>query len=242
MYSIAILDDDSEFLREFSRDIDGIMSSWCLSNDAYSVNAFSKPQDMLDLLASSHLSCDIAFIDMRIGSELGMDIARRMQDEGFVKRIVYVSYYREYVFDSFDTHPIWYLLKPIMRSKLEAVLKYGCGRSAQSSKIAIELGKKTLFICLGELYYADVYHHRLTLHMAGGERSGIDSMARLCAALPGDTFCRCHSSYAVNLAHVKRISRYKAELDNGWTVPISKQRYNAFLSEYIDFAGRSMPV
>jgi DNA-binding LytR/AlgR family response regulator len=242
MYNIAILDDDNEFLGEFSRAIDGIMASIAPSKDAYSVNAFSSSHDLLSWLALGRSSCDIAFIDMRLGGELGLDIARRVQGDGTVKRIVYVSSYREYVFDSFDTHPIWYLLKPVPRSKLESVLKYDYDSNVRPHEIAIELGRDVLSMRAGELYYADVYHHRLTLHMASGERSGAGSMARLCAALPGGTFFRCHSSYVVNLAHVKRVSRYKAELDNGWTVPISKQRYNAFLDEYIGFSGRSMPV
>ena len=53
--------------------------------------------------------------------------------------------------------------------------------------------------------------------------------------LDENIFIRCHRSYLVSILHIKTISKDKIELDNGYTIPISRRRYKEVNMKFIEY-------
>jgi hypothetical protein len=51
----------------------------------------------------------------------------------------------------------------------------------------------------------------------------------------GSGFARCHRSYIVNLAHIRRITKTEVVMENGKAVPLSRRLYTAVNRAFIDY-------
>ena len=67
---------------------------------------------------------DIAILDIQIGDDNGILIARKLQEDFPLLKVIFMTGYLEYVRDIFRAEPIYFLSKPIESNRLfEAVDK-----------------------------------------------------------------------------------------------------------------------
>jgi len=88
----------------------------------YEIVEFSSGTELLN--ASNEF--DILFLDIDLKEELtGMELARIIRNRSKEKQsiIIFISGYKEYVFDAFDVEAFHYLLKPIDNEKFTNVFE-----------------------------------------------------------------------------------------------------------------------
>lgn len=90
------------------------------------VSCYLQPDDALDHLRRQ--PADIAFIDIQIGQESGLDVARLLRSAHPDLEIVFVTSHREYAADSFESYPLDYMVKPVSRSRLEQTIARAAAR------------------------------------------------------------------------------------------------------------------
>lgn len=73
-----------------------------------------------DLLARER--ADVAFIDMQMPGETGLELARSLCDGGVLPLLVFVTAYSKYAIDAFEVHALDYLLKPLDDRRLSQAL------------------------------------------------------------------------------------------------------------------------
>jgi two-component SAPR family response regulator len=66
---------------------------------------------------------DIAFIDIKMPEESGLDFARRTMSEFEKINIVFLTSHKEYALEAFDVHAVDYIVKPVSKKRLEDTLK-----------------------------------------------------------------------------------------------------------------------
>ena len=67
-------------------------------------------------------SFDIIFMDIYVGQELGIDLARQLRSEGYGNLLIFSTITDEYAVESYSVSASGYILKPYNMSRLEAVL------------------------------------------------------------------------------------------------------------------------
>lgn len=65
---------------------------------------------------------DIAFLDIRMPGQTGLQVAQRLQSDPQRPRIVFVTAYDQYAIDAFDAEAVDYLLKPVTDERLSRAL------------------------------------------------------------------------------------------------------------------------
>ena len=65
---------------------------------------------------------DIAFLDIRMPGQTGLDVARQLQGDERRPRVVFVTAYDQYAIDAFDAEAVDYLLKPVNDERLSRSL------------------------------------------------------------------------------------------------------------------------
>ncbi|MBW7476464.1 response regulator [Paenibacillus oenotherae] len=79
---------------------------------------------------------DLVFIDIMIGQDHGLEVARQLRSTHSEVDIVFVTSHKEYAIDSFDSYPLDYMIKPVSKSRLEQTIVRAAARIRDKSTIA----------------------------------------------------------------------------------------------------------
>lgn len=85
------------------------------------VFAFSSPYDLLDFSRENH--CDVAFLDVRMGSMTGVELAKKLKELMPKLNIIFVTGYDEYANEAMKMHASGYLMKPVTAEDIKAELQ-----------------------------------------------------------------------------------------------------------------------
>lgn len=236
MYQIAIGDDDPVFLKEAEA-----LALKCLESEGlrrgvhFEIDCYSAAAPLLAALEGDKDRYQLVLLDVEFGKDNGLAVAASLREFQSGFRLIYITSHRDYVFDSFDTRPLHYLLKPVNKEKMSALIRedYRCQYS--DARLYLKTGGRHISLAFQDIYAAEASQHRAFLHLKNGMEEWGGSLTELARSLPGWRFCRCHNSYYVNLSHVTELVRYEARLDNGQIIPVSKRFYKSVIEQYIAF-------
>jgi len=236
MYSIAIGDDDISFLQK----AEGLVSR-CLEDDGlkrgidYKIDCYCAAPPLLAVLREEKGFYQLLLLDVEFGRDNGLAVAATLRESSAEFSLIYITNHRDYVFDSFDTRPLHYLLKPVDEEKLTGLIREDCRRRYLDTRLYLKAGGKHISLAYQDLYAVESAQHRVFLHLRDGTEEWNGSLRTLAPELPGWCFCRCHNSYFVNFTHVTELVRYEARLSNGDVIPVSKRFYKSAIERYIAF-------
>lgn len=236
MYHIAIGDDDPIFLRGAETLVSQSMEADGLKQGAdFDITVYSSAPPLLDDLRQDRERYHLLILDVEFGEDNGIQTASALRELQAGFSLIYVTNHREYVFQSFDTRPLHYLLKPVDQEKLAALIREDYQRRYVDARLYLKKGGKHLALPFSGIYAVEASSHRVLLHLQDRMEEWTGSFRALTPKLPGWRFCQCHNSYFINLTHVTELVRYEARLDNGQVIPISKRFYKSAIAQYIAF-------
>ena len=85
------------------------------------VSAFSDPNDLLEF--AKQTPCDVAFLDVRMGSMTGVELAKKLKEFLPKLNIIFVTGYDEYANEAMKMHASGYLMKPVTAEDIKAELQ-----------------------------------------------------------------------------------------------------------------------
>jgi two-component SAPR family response regulator len=85
------------------------------------VSAFSDPNVLLEYAKEN--PCDVAFLDVRMGSMTGVELAKRLREIIPKLNVIFVTGYDEYANEAMKLHASGYLMKPVTAEDISAELK-----------------------------------------------------------------------------------------------------------------------
>jgi len=236
MYRIAIGDDDFRFLQKAE-----VLVSRCLESDGlkrgtdFDIDCYSAAPPLLAALNGDKDLYQLLLLDVEFGRDNGLSVAASLRENQAEFSLIYITSHRDYVFDSFDTRPLHYLLKPVDEEKLKALIQEDCRRRYLDVRLYLKTGGKHISLAYQDLYAVESAQHRVFFHLRDSTEEWNGSLRTLAPELPGWCFCRCHNSYFVNFTHVTELVRYEARLKNGEAIPVSKRFYKSAIERYIAF-------
>lgn len=111
-------------------------------SDVDLVGCYHNAEQALHYIAQHDI--DLVFIDIMIGQDHGLDVARKLRSTHSEIDIVFVTSHKEYAIDSFDSYPLDYMIKPVSKSRLEQTIARAEARhskkdiaSAANSKLSV---------------------------------------------------------------------------------------------------------
>lgn len=174
IYRIAIGDDDPVFLREAEALVAACMDAAALTRGRdYDVDCFLNAVPLLEALGRDQNRYQLLLLDVRWGGENGLQVAAALRKSNSQFSLIYVTRHRDYVFDSFDTRPLHYLLKPVDPDKLAELIREDYRRRYQDARLYLRAGSKHLSLAYQDIYAVEAALHRVFFHLrSGGEEWG----------------------------------------------------------------------
>ncbi len=237
MYRIAICDDEPHAAEQNEAMLCQILESRNLLRDIdYSIHCFSCPAPLLAQMEKYPSAFQLLLLDIELEHENGLSIAAHLRETGSDCSIVYITAYRNYVFDCFDTRPLHYLLKPVDQEKLAGVIERDLRDNYHLEQIKFLMDGCWRTVDARNILYAEATSHKSAVHLQGGEVLYINqNFSDLILRLNGKRFCRSHFSILVNLEHIYRLIDGALVLDDGRELPVSRSRQKELRKQYIAF-------
>lgn len=237
MYQVAICDDETHAAEQNEAMLCHILESRNLRRDIdYSIQCFSSPAPLVAQLEKQPSAFHLLLLDIELNHENGLSLAAHLRETGADCSIIYITAYREYVFDCFDTRPLHYLLKPVDIERLAGVIDRDLRDNYHPEQIKLLIDGCWRTVEARNILYAEATSHKSAIYLQGGEVVYLNqNFSDLIPRLNGKRFCRSHFSILVNLEHVYRLTDNTLILDNGRELPVSRSRQKELKKQYIAF-------
>ena len=223
-YRIAVCEDDPVIQEQIAETCRTILGTWGAEAE---IDLFPSA-DRLRAEAETD-AVDLFLLDIQMDGMSGLELARWLYDQGIRDRVIFISGNPEYALAGYDAHPLHYLLKPVSRERLEEALGLAWERRRPRT-VLFQRGGKTLSFPVVDICYLESRDHGVVIHLRDGVQVLPISLADAERMMSAGQFRRCHKSFLVNLAWVKKVSRTDLLLRDGQRIPVSRTFYAPFQS------------
>lgn len=101
------------------------------------VGSFQNAEEVLDFVRNGDV--DLAFLDIKIAEDDGLELARRLRSLRTELDIVFITSHSEFALHAYDVYPLDYMVKPITRKRLAQTVAQATSRHSASSDDAGDL-------------------------------------------------------------------------------------------------------
>jgi len=227
--TLAICDDNENQIKELRR----LLDEWSADKPfALTIDEYISAESFL--FSYPDKTCDLLLLDIEMKKLNGMELAKKLRSDGDMLPIVFITGYSDYMNDGYEVEALHYLLKPVDKQKLFAVLDRYIKRHTSENEIMIKCEDKTLHLSPDMIMYCEAVGKKTHIHTKEQVlicETGIGNMS----SNLGADFISCHRSYVVNLRYVRSIGKTEIVLDSGDSIPLSRRLYKKVNDEFIKF-------
>ena len=149
------------------------------------------------------------YIDIKIDSLNGIEIARKIQQENPKIKIIYMTAYSQYSEAIFKTKPTYLLLKPIKKEQIKKSLERALQEEKQNKSIkTFNIKGKIFNIEVEKIKYIESNKRVVIIYEEDLKRRIYGKLDEIEEMLPSN-FVRCHQSYIVNLEHARELNTHE---------------------------------
>jgi len=181
-------------------------------------------------------SIDIAFVDIMLKDESGINLGCFIHQKNPDMRIIFISGYPEMVADVFlSVNATGFIDKPIRREKVYSYIEKAV-KESETEYISIPFHGKEIQFNQDNIICVESEKRNIVFHLADGESrvfGKLDDVEKLF----GKKFIRCHKSFLVNAKYVTCIESSKFRLINGECINISRTYRETATEKYYKFKG-----
>ena len=219
-YQVAIVDDsttDAEFVK-------GILISWANQRQAnIQTEVFPSAEAFLFRYAEDK-DWDILLLDIEMGAMDGVTMAKRVRQDNEAVQIVFITGYSDYIAEGYEVAALHYLMKPVNKDKLFAVLDRALEKRKQEERcLNLEAYGEMVRIPFYEIRYLDVHQNYVTVHAKADytvKRTLGDFENEL-----DNRFCRVGRAMILNLKYIQRVTKTEVRLSDGTVLPLPRGGY-----------------
>lgn len=229
--TIAICDDNENQIKELRR----LLDEWSADKPfALAIKEYISAEGFL--FSYSDTPCDLLLLDIEMRGLNGMELAKRLRSNGDMLPIVFITGYSDYIAEGYDVEALHYLLKPVAKEKLFAVLdKYVEKRSVKTDELLVETADGATHISADRITYIEAFGRKTALHLSDDTIIDCTMSISKFSAMQVNGFVSSHRSYIVNLRYIRTIARTALILDSGEEIPLSRRLYSEVNRRFIEF-------
>lgn len=228
---IAICDDSIKECQAVAQIIDAFAGKW---NISVRYRIFQDAEEMISIAKNERFTHYI--LDVVMPSMDGITAAQELRSIDAEAKLVFLTSFREFAYQSYRVKAFDYLLKPVRNDELSALLEQMQNiEDASEESLIIPKGRSFIRVFPKRLSYLEVSHKKLYFHMQDGQVwEVIGTLAQYeQALLSRPDFFKIHRSYIVNLNQISMLSPGGCIMLSGQNLPVSRLLYNQVRETYM---------
>ena len=203
------------------------------------------------------LQPDVIFLDIEMPRMNGFEMLEQFDKLFF--DVVFCTAYDQFAIKAFKYSALNYLLKPVdpedlmatvtriearrmvpTREQFDLLLQsMRQPRRETPQRIALTSGDGMIFVPTSEILYCEADSNYTKIVLEGGRRVVVSKVLKeIDEALSGPDFCRVHSSFLINVNHIRKYVRGDGGylvMDDDHTISISRNRRQEFMELFSKF-------
>ena len=206
----------------------------------------NRPEDLTiasftdgDALAEAHNAdpFDMILLDIVMPLVSGIETAAEIRKHDTSVKIVFLTFSKEFAYDSYSVKADGYLLKPVEPAHLYTCLDE-CTQDIRRREKFIHVRTATAVhrIQLHNIEHLEAQGKLVQLRLSNGTSlPGTDPFYVFENKLQQkDGFFKCHRSYIVNLYKISSFTQKEITMQSGQRIPISRKLHKPFKEAYFD--------
>ena len=231
---IAICDDE----RFFRETLKQSLNNYSLE---YGFNfLYFEYSDGISML-SDNINYDLIFMDYKMQNMNGIDVISSLRKRNDNTAVIFISSYKEMVFDSMKVQTYRFLVKPLDNEKLYEALNSFLSMQKSEKYLLLKNDSLDLIQRIPEssVVYAEADNIYCKIRTFENTYTYKKTLSQFEKELTSDFFFRTHRSYIVNYNYIESYSKNEITLANNEKALLAKNKYHIFQSSYISFLKRS---
>lgn len=230
---IAICDDEKYFRKM-------LINQLSKYSDIYNLD-FSF-QEFIDghSLLYSNISFDLIFLDYQMDGIDGLETIELLRKRNDETKVIFVSSYKEIVFDSLKYQAFRFLVKPVQEEKLfESLDSFFVSKKSEHVIIVNDkYNQNKKVVKESTIIYAEADNIYSKIRTEKEYYTYNKTLSELEKTLKSDFFYRSHRSFLINFTYIKKYSNTDIVFENGEKAALTKTKYAKFQKAYMSFLRR----
>lgn len=179
---------------------------------------------------------DVLFMDVRLDSENGMEVAQAVRRFYPNAIIIFISNHPDYVFEAFSVEALHFMVKPVTeldfrRVFVRAISKYNSLHSFLPSGFFSDRA----VICINDILYCEGYNRHVMIYTADGRYESVAKLSDVYEKLSTHGFVQTHQGFIVNMSQIRRFDKESVKLNDGTVVPVSQRKRTQALRAFDEY-------
>ena len=179
---------------------------------------------------------DIAFIDIYMPGENGVDVAGALKEISPETEIVFVTTSEDHAVSAFSLGALHYLVKPVTTEGIvEAFRRLAELRTRQRETLSCSVGGSVCTVFLSQLCSLESGNHTVEVSLDDGRRLKTRTPLYELEQKAGRRFLKVNRGVVVNMDHIERMGTDCCVLRNGSRFFLAVRERNAICAAYSDY-------
>ena len=223
MLTVAICDDNAIHLKKAEEITDHALTA---AQQLFRMYQFASAEDLLAWISSEEILPDLAVLDIEMGGEDGISLAKKLNLLAPGCRIIFLTSYVDYAPDAYEADHIWFVVKGRVQEHFDAAIRKALDSLKENETaipgILVRENGRTVFLSLEEILYISKAGRKAQVKCLTGEHLDRKNPASLIPAGLQTHFIRCHQGYWVNISQISELDHEEFVLKDGSRIPISR--------------------
>ncbi|WP_394918964.1 LytTR family DNA-binding domain-containing protein [uncultured Robinsoniella sp.] len=230
MIHIAVVDDEHIFRDVISKIINKKMQDLEIPCE---IHELSNAKSLISLVESTPIS--LIFLDIDMPGFNGLEAGEYLFKNKHNREIVYVSGFENYVFDALKCYPFNFVRKSHMQDEIPKTIENFIGIYNTDTKfINIRSGYRSLRVLVKDILYISKSGRKTCVIILNGDPIYTwESMSEIAKSCLDVGFTRISKDRIVNLKYVESLDKVEVMLNNGITLPLSKEWLESSVQQFL---------
>lgn len=177
---------------------------------------------------------EILFLDIELKNENGIEMALKYREQGYNNYIIFVSSHDDFVYNTFDVKPFYFIRKSKLNHDLEKCISL-INRERSIREMHVMIDKQ--LIKLTDVLYIESQGNYVK-YVGSKDKIILERRIKLSNVeeeLEKYHFIKCHKSYIVNASLVTKARTNYLIINNYVKIPVSRNEQKHFIEKYHDY-------
>lgn len=192
------------------------------------------------LLHTGPAAYDLLILDIYMIGINGIDAAKRLVETAPDTQIIFCSSSNEFAAESYDVAALRYLTKPLSEAKLHQTLDHFFTAYTAMRTLEYRANRMSEHILLSNVCWIEADDHKCMIHTRQGDISTTTTLTQFSQQLADADFVKPIRYALVSLAAVATVPTDVFTLDDGTTIPISRELRQEMKKAFSAYKTRSL--
>ncbi|MDO4926461.1 MAG: LytTR family DNA-binding domain-containing protein [Turicibacter sp.] len=191
------------------------------------------------LMCTTLMQFDLFFLDIGLPGINGVELAQKIRHVSTHSKIAFLTAHEQFWPEGYKILASRFLVKPLSDDLLYAEV-FSLLNEFKTSQLYILATKDKAIakVLIEEILYLEIYGRKVLIHTFDGTYTSSYSLSYWVKKLASHHFVQTHSSYLVNLKHVKIVGRDTVTLITEDKVYISLRKYKQFKESFMRYVSQ----